>query len=1111
MFANPPGREDVLLHTKLSPPHLHRRVLSRPTLAAKLRESLDYRLTHVHAGTGYSKTTALATLATGESPIFWYTVGETDADPQRFLSYLIAAFRLKLPDLSDLPQAVLQEGSIEGNSAAWLHALDALLNALQAAIQVPSLLVIDDYHLTSRSPQIGALLERFVAYGPAHLHTVISTRHALDWPSLLSWRAKDEVLEINRQALAFRPEEIEALFRDVYGFALSPEELTALIERTEGWPIALQLVWQGLRDTTSRSASELVLEGSTSLSALFSYLAHDVLGAQPPEIAVFLRETAILRELTPEACDAVTGRSASEADSRESSALLLGRLLELDLFVLKLGEGHYRYHHLFHDFLRQEAERDKEGTLARHRKAACFYEAEGDYEEAIYHWLQAGDLAKAASAIERAGGGALRAGWLDTVAKWIDALPPEVLSEHPLLQAYLADVYRMRSRFSEALAWYAQAEQWWRARDDRVGVARALRGQALVYLDTVRPTQAEKYLEEALRLTEGFADRQARARLLELLAENKLNMGKPDEAEALLSEARALREEGPAEDALSVRVKLRTGKLEDAQTTLESWVEAERKEADRGQTHPPRAHRETLLILSLIHSFRGQGEAAFALAQESIALGERLESPFITAVGHTRLGHAWQVRQVPRGYPPGTDQHEEAIRCYQAGIALGDKLSVRRMRAEVMWGMTRAYGFSGDLASAQQAAVEGAETGRWAGDAWIVAHIELMLGASYVLAGRHDNAVEVLTRVLAGFRECGDSLGRAAARLWLALAYHASRKTELAASSVEDSLALCEAHGYGFLFTAPTLAGPPDPRCLVPLLLLARGRRYMTRYVNGLLAELGLPNINAHPGYQLRVYTLGTFRAFRGETEIEQHSWQRDKARQLFQLLLMQKGQWLQRDEIIDRLWPNLSPDAGGRDFKVALNALNRALEPNRPADAPFSFVVREGTAYRIRPEADLWIDSAAFEQECMAALKLAEGEHADEQIAQLRAALLLYNGSFLQDSMYEEWSAAERERLTSLFLRAADRLAGILVEQGRNDEAADTCTRILAHDPCWERAYRLLMLAYARQGDSPLALRTYQRCAGVLLGELGVTPSSATTALYETIKREGHISVTAL
>ena len=280
-----------------------------------------------------------------------------------------------------------------------------------------------------------------------------------------------------------------------------------------------------------------------------------------------------------------------------------------------------------------------------------------------------------------------------------------------------------------------------------VGISRALRGQALVYLDTVRPAQAESLLEEALRLTDGMADRSARARLLELLAENKLNMGKPGEAEDLRVEAQHLRAEGPTEDTLSVRVKLRTGRLDEAQHILEKWAEREREAVERGQTHPPRAHRETVLILSLILSLRGQVDQALTLAQEGIALGERLNSPFVTAVGADSSGARLATAS------PAREKRDEALRCYQTSIALGDRLVVRRIRAEAMWGLTRAYGFFGDLAAAQHAAAEGIEIGLWAGDVWIAALIEVTLGASHVLADRSAEAIEILSRALSRFRE----------------------------------------------------------------------------------------------------------------------------------------------------------------------------------------------------------------------------------------------------------------------------------------------------------------------------------------------------------------------
>ena len=316
-----------------------------------------------------------------------------------------------------------------------------------------------------------------------------------------------------------------------------------------------------------------------------------------------------------------------------------------------------------------------------------------------------------------------------------------------------------------------------------------------------------------------------------------------------------------------------------------------------------------------------------------------------------------------------------------------------------MWGLTCAYGYGGDLELAASTAAEGVEIALEAGDIWLVALTSLALGASHVLAGKPNVSIAILTRALGAFRECNDTFGRTACRLWLALAYLDMERgvpwanVERASSvmlrdaevhgvgerhggamshfltSADDLLALCETNGYNFLFTGPTLLGPPDERRLVPLMLEARAHHIRPAYVGRLLALAGLPDIQVHPGYQLRVQMLGAFRVWRGEAEIAPREWQRDKARQLFQLLLTERGRWLQRDEIVDRLWPSLGPDAALRDFKVALNALNRAIEPGHHPDDPFAFVAREGTAYRVRPEADLWVDAIEFEAVCEAGL----------------------------------------------------------------------------------------------------------------------------------------------
>ncbi len=1092
-------RDDLILRTRLVPPRLHRHTLARPALGARLVEALDVRCTLVHAGTGYGKSTALAAFASHAPDLIvsWYSLSEADVDPQRFLAYLIAAFRLRYPQLSGLPQAILQDVGQGAGAQHWEHVVDALINALTDCVTSAAILVLDDYHFVSHAPAVAALVERFIAHAPADLHVILATRHPLHTPALTAWRARGDLLEIDRGDLAFRPAEIDALFRDTYGAALSAEELAVLADRTEGWPIALQLVWQGIRSSAAGNAAQLLVRetATNSLTALFDFLANEVLGRQPPEVVEFLLDIAGLREITPAACDAAIGRPGSSD--------LIEQLVERDLFIVALGDHHYRFHHLFHDFLRAQLASRAERAIACAERAGAYFQAQGDPDEAVYHWIAAARFDQVAATIEAEGEAYLRRGRLDTVAAWIDAVPASIVADHPALQRLLGDLSRLRSRFDEALAWYQTAERTWRERGDRVGVGRALRGQALVYLDTVRPTQAESLLEEALRLSDGLADREARARMLELLAENKLNMGKPDEAEQLRAEARGLREEGPGEDALSVRVKVRTGRLSEAAQTLSTWLNAERDAVASGQAHAPRAHRETVLLLSLIRSLIGQADAAFALAKEGTALGERLGSPFVTAVAHIRLGHAWQVRARADHDPrPGRDR---AIQEYLAAIALGDQLSVRRIRAEALWGLTLAHGLFGDLSAAERASSEGIAICRWAGDQWVGALTEISLGAGLVSVGRTGDGLEVLGRALQAFRDCGDPFGCAAARLWQSLAHHELGSAESFAMHADDLLTLCETHGYDALLIGPTLLGPPDPRRIVPILLAARARGLRPAYVDRLLAEAGLPHVRAHPGYQLRVQTLGGFRAWRGGSEIDPREWQRDKARQLFQLLLTQRGRPLQREEIAERLWPNLTPEVANRDFKVALNVLNKVLEPGRAADAVSAFVARDGTAYCLRNEADLWLDVTEFETAAEAGLNLVDGPEADandKAMVLLQSAVGLYTGDFLPEAVYEDWAAHEQERLLALYLRAADKLAGLLLERSQAEDAIVMCQRILARDACWERAYQLMMLAYEQLGNRPQALRVYQRCVAALRAELDVAPSASTTAVVERLNR---------
>ncbi|HWI61079.1 MAG TPA: bacterial transcriptional activator domain-containing protein, partial [Symbiobacteriaceae bacterium] len=208
------------------------------------------------------------------------------------------------------------------------------------------------------------------------------------------------------------------------------------------------------------------------------------------------------------------------------------------------------------------------------------------------------------------------------------------------------------------------------------------------------------------------------------------------------------------------------------------------------------------------------------------------------------------------------------------------------------------------------------------------------------------------------------------------------------------------------------------------------------------------------------------------------------------------------KEQIIDLLWPEADADTAYRDFKVALNALYNALEPNRAARSGSFYILRQGTAYGLNLTSGFWLDADEFESLVSRGLALgARGQEGDAS-ALLRQALDLYQGDFLEDAPYEDWCSEERERLQVLYLRAAEWLAQYAAREEDYEGCIRLCDRILARDHCWEEAYRLLMYSYFRLGNRPKAMRVYDKCATCLERELGVKPMAGTQQLYERIRR---------
>jgi len=260
-----------------------------------------------------------------------------------------------------------------------------------------------------------------------------------------------------------------------------------------------------------------------------------------------------------------------------------------------------------------------------------------------------------------------------------------------------------------------------------------------------------------------------------------------------------------------------------------------------------------------------------------------------------------------------------------------------------------------------------------------------------------------------------------------------------------------------------------------------------------------LKAIDAHKqNASLHVRTLGAFVAEVNGDVISDKSYGREKTIQLFQFLVTaRKRHSLHREKIIDRLWEDVDQEEGERHFKVALHGLNKALEPNRKARTEATYIKRQGITYHL-DTASIWIDTQAIEDYIAFANEVIETQP-ELSAKAYRSALELYQGTYLPDRVYEDWTSEERERLQVLALTAYLALAELQVDQNPLDTVRLTQEALLL-DPTWEDAYALQMKAYLSRGNRPAAIEAYHKCVKVLDYEYGLDPLPSTQAVYDGI-----------
>ncbi|WP_442599589.1 BTAD domain-containing putative transcriptional regulator [Neobacillus sp. D3-1R] len=1065
-----------IIKTKLIVPAVKDDFLRRAKLTKKLKKIEEYPLTLIHSGAGYGKSTALSLFLTDEKQVgCWYSISSMDDDILPFLTYLTYAIRgihsnfgtELLTFINQLDRYIREE---EINLLCSLFINELL------TIQEDVTVILDDFHQIEHSYTVNRWMETFLEHIPSHIHFVISSRSRPVWKQLTKMKVMGHLLEITKEDLILSIEEMELLLIDNYGIELPVSDLERIYKLTEGWVIALCMIAQQgpFHDRF------MEIDEHSSHNDLFQYLAMEVFSKQPLIIQQFLEQTCVLEELTEEICNEIVGIAGASA--------LLDQLIERNLFIQKIGDKQYRFHALFKEFLEMQLKDKQPGLFSTlHEKSARVFERRGMWEAALSHYKKINQFSAIASILQEKGKEMLETGKLESLLEHLAKIPDRDKSRYEYLWYLQGEVHRYRSKYSEAEACYQKAYSLYENKKNLVGMSRVLEGRAKIYLDTIQPHRAERLLYEAIQLreTSTVQSSEETGKLYHLLAENLLNSGKTVKSEKWLNRAKT-HQVSLLDSNLEARIYLRTGRFDEAKNTLMQKKESYHV---KNATVLPQSHRETDLLLSLIASFTGNGTEAKDLAQSGIQLGIKMKAPFVEACGWIRMGHAVQI----------LDKYDLQIskECYETALEMMDQIQVARGKAEPLMGLCALYGANGEYERAMEAGRKALDETESVKDYWLSSLIILSTGIACIYNERLIEALQYLEKAERQFQECRDIYGEMLCHFWKSYVFFRNKELGSFQEEINSFLKNIQMNGFEFFLHKRTTFGPRDLQMFIPLLLQCDKENIERSFILKLLQDMGMKALESHPGYSLRIQTLGPFRIWLGEKEIGERDWQREKAKELFQLFITNPEQFIAKEEITQILWPNQDKQSAERDFKVAMNALNNVLEPSRKARSTPFFIIREGSTYGLNPLASIELDTNQFQEWIQTGLKEMDVE---KTLPLLEKAISLYKGEYLSERRYEDWCINKRERMLVFFLRGAEKMAQIYVRKENYDSAIFWCERILERDRTWEEAYRLLMYCFYRKNNRPQAIKWYEKCIEILEEELGVSPLEPTRHMYEMI-----------
>jgi ATP/maltotriose-dependent transcriptional regulator MalT/DNA-binding SARP family transcriptional activator len=1072
-------------HSKIQGPQLPEETLRRDRLLEWLDAGAHRRLTYVVAGAGWGKTTLVADfLRSSRIRTFWYRLDEDDTDGLVFLRYIVAACQAVDPRLLPRSGALLSDAMIEPRASVVLR---TLLDEIDCLGDIPSALVLDDFHVAESVPEVGAVAERLISRSPAGLRLILVGRRT---PSLsvAGLRAHGELAELDRDELRFDLSETRRLFCDSYHHPLDPDVLHEVQARTEGWAASLQMVKAAV-DGLSRSQVRAFVRLLTGAEGnLYDFLAEEVVGELDPDLRGFLIRVALLEEIDGET--APVAAAVSPADARR----LLGNAQRIGLLTKGVGTvGSWRLHPLVRDFLlsRLTAEVGSVGVTNLHRHLASTLEPRS-WRLAARHWAAAEDAGEVRRVVCAA---------VPTIIGTGDfSAADELMARFPdLSQSPGYDIIRTRQLVGAGQ--YEEAEVVAR-RADETAANPALNSRSLdigralnrLHLGIQRRDSAMRVNATAELAASGDLELAAIARAAELLCAASDSGGLDRLCEALTEAARLSRlNDHPRHEGISL---LNLSLAETARgypaAAVSAGVSALSLLQTAGNTNDiAAAHINTAKGLAhcglwgeaQTHILAAIGDMTKWVEPDIVAEAAELQAMYgdpAKGLETTRLVATDHSRRADNSYRKyiaarlEMERGESAsellseVGAHSSSIGFGS--AVRSLRLQIratadIDGQALEADFEDGLRFAEQQ-----QAWFW----WKTMQLTRALVAnsdaltSHICSLASEDAAYLSIQAELVVRRLGD-LDQVALEI-------VRKEATLRPERWRWALRQLLSNG---------MARPADIRRGAELMDLvgdsadAKLLRRLAHCKSLRIPDAGrkLARSLATPAF---VDDLGRMTIRIGDRVIPGTDI-RKKVLSLLTFLLTRPQFTASREQVIEALWPEMELEAGANSLNQTSYFLRQMFEPK---------VEDDSSAGYLNSRADLiWLDPGLVRSRSAECLKLLAAIRRDPSPDLVTRLAESYTGRFAVDFIYDDWASAFRDALHASFLDRIERAITADTRAGSFDRALAVAQMALQADPDAEQIELCVLRLYRRMGANAAAAEQYAHYANVMREQLGVEP----------------------